>query len=360
MRTTTRIHTRAERLALREANLCRALRTRWRLLAVVSFLRGALTQVLPLAGSGGWWLCALSLLGAYVPYLLCARLLKKTNAATLQEALRAAWGGAGVWLVYLLAAFALLADGLCTLTALTTLFTQGIGARGTQFTLGVLTCAAVLFCLNRDGQAYGMQLLRWPLGAFLLVAALCAPMRADGLFPLGGQGKSAALQALAAGAGLGWPLVLLLMEEPVHQAKRWRDPLPAWGLGLAVLLMVTLTVPHEVLVQHASLAQSLLVPAMYLPSAAELAALCLWMAGLFLALAVAVRCAADALTAPAGRNVSWLAAVLTAAASASQWIPAHRLWQVLQTAQVWLCMPLHVGLWALSIGLMKRRKKEQG
>lgn len=359
MRSISHVYTSAQRLALREKNQRRARRTCWRILAVAGVLRSAFIQVFPMAGASGWWLCMVSLLLALVPYWLCCLLMKKLGASTLPDALRAAFGRVGVWVAFILVAAVLLWDALCTMTALVTLFTQGIGARGTQLTLAVLTGCVMLLCLQRDGLIYGLQMLRWPLGILLVIAVACraGQIRGDHLFPPLGQGMQANLAALRAGAGLGWPLVLLLMEEPAVPRVRWRDPLPAWGLAVGILLLITLTIPHEMMLQYATMAQGMLMTAAFLSPAAQLAILCLWMVGLFLLLAVETRWAADAAMVPSGRESPRIALLMTAMLVASQIMPPDRLWPWLAGVQPWLVLPLVLACAALGLAAIIRQRR---
>ena len=84
----------------------------------------------------------------------------------------------------------LLLDGIASLTALITFFTEGIGARGSQFTLTLLTASVMLIALNRDGLPRGIYLLRHVLLVAAAIIAINALLDAhpDGIVPLLGEG----------------------------------------------------------------------------------------------------------------------------------------------------------------------------
>ena len=129
--------------------------------------RIGLTQLQPLGGSAAWWLSAACMLPGLCVYGALRLLLRRTHTRTLTDCARKLLGNFGGILIMLALTLPLLLDGIASLTALITFFTEGIGARGSQFTLTLLTASVMLIALNRDGLPRGVYLLRH----VLLVAA---------------------------------------------------------------------------------------------------------------------------------------------------------------------------------------------
>ena len=173
MRTFSRVHTPEERLAQRRtAQLC-AWRSLWRVAACASILRTAVTRLLPLCGAAAWWMTAACLAPGLVCYGLCCLALRLTRTQSLPECARLLLGRAGETVLLLLCGAAVAMDGVSSMTALVTLFTQGIGARGTQLTMAVLTGLLLLPCLQRDGLIFGVRFLSRLMLALLGLALLC-------------------------------------------------------------------------------------------------------------------------------------------------------------------------------------------
>ena len=139
MRTISRVHTPEKRRAQRQAAQERAWRSLWRAAACASILRTAVTRLLPLCGAAAWWMAAACLVPGLLCYGLCCLAMRWTRTSTLPECARALLGRAGEAALCLMCSLAAAADGAASMTALVTLFTQGIGARGTQLTMAVLT-----------------------------------------------------------------------------------------------------------------------------------------------------------------------------------------------------------------------------
>lgn len=143
--------------------------TMLRLVCAVSIWRTAMTQVLPLCGAAAWWVTLLCLLPGFAVAVLLRLAMHLTCASTLTEAVRACLGKRGAWAVSLVLAALLLVEGLSGLTALITLFTEGVGTRGTAFTLALLTGGALLLALHRDGLPRAAHFLRWPMAAVAVI-----------------------------------------------------------------------------------------------------------------------------------------------------------------------------------------------
>lgn len=118
------------------------------LLSAVSMTRIGLTQLLPLCGSAAWWLSAACMLPGLCVYGALRLLLRHTHTRTLTDCARKLLGNFGSALIMLTLTLPLLLDGIASLTALITFFTEGIGARGSQFTLTLLTASVMLIALN--------------------------------------------------------------------------------------------------------------------------------------------------------------------------------------------------------------------
>ena len=332
-----------------------------RLIACTSLLRTVLTGVLPLAGSASWWLVpALIAPGALLHLIFCI-LMRKMRAMTLTELALKALGRVGGWAVSYLFALTLALDGAMSLTALICLFTEGIGTAGTQMTVTLLTCGVLAACLHEDGLPRGVYLLRWCILFTLSVMAadLATKARLDGLFPIFGGGASAIRTAVRAGAGMSWPLLLLLTEPPVKENTSHARELPGPVLLCLIFTWIlTLAVPHTTLVTQTGLAQGLLIPVKELHPAVRTLALCVMMLTLFLLTAGEVRCAAQQALAPLPRPYPWLPYALTVLLALTQWLPTDALWQALRAAHGWLLMPfavLLVAVFAASLGRKERK-----
>lgn len=325
MRTTTNVNTPAQRAAMCQLGERRAVRSQWRLILCVSILRTALTRVLPLCGAAGWWVTLICLAPALGLYGIGRLALSKGKALS-----------AGTFL-HGMAALAMLLEALASMTALITLFTQGIGAQGTQQTLAAATAGLMLFCLHEKGLPRGVFFLRWPLLVLLAVglSGLVGMARLDNLWPWQGGGTADLRAGVLAGLGMGWPLMLALMEEPVR-GKGLLEPVPPVILCVCCVLCVSLALPHELLTRHTALADSLLVTVAYQPAWIRLAVICLWLAALFLAIACLVRRSASSVEQLLRRKVRWLPGLLAGCVAAFQWIRSEALWQGLSVCMPWL------------------------
>lgn len=359
MRTIVKARTPEERLAGRLQGERRARQCLIRLVAVVSMLRTLLTRVLPLAGSAGWWMSLVCLLPGVAVYALLALLMRTAGAAVLTDALRACFGRFGAWLLAAVLAALLLLDGASSMTALITLFTEGVGTEGTQFTLALLTGAVLCFCLHRDGLPRGVFFLRWVMLGALAVMALdwLGMARLDGLFPLMGDGAPSLAAAFRAGASLAWPLALMLTAEPVRAGSRFRPLMPVALICFGVMLMGCLSLPHELLVTHHDLSGSLMEMTLHLRPAVRMLAICLMLLALFLTLGGTAHLLTGALAAPAGRGHAWLPYAAIGLFVLSQTTDIRALWTFLRACEPWLLGPLAaLAAAALPVAAVKRRR----
>ncbi len=353
MRTISNVHNQAERVAQRTLSERRATLSALRLFCCVSMLRTAFTQILPLSGSAGWWVAGAGVAAALLLYALACLALKLTRTQTLPECARRVFGPVGAWCVCLIAAAAALIDGASSMTALMTLFTEGVGTAGTQWSLALLTTAALLPCLREDGLTRGVFMLRYLL--LLSLAGCCAALlfraRGDHLFPLGGEGPSSLLASARLGGMLGWSLLLLLMQPAcAPRLGRVRAALPPVALTLAVLLIVSLALPCEVMLPRVTLSDSLLTPALFLPQALRLVCLCLWMLALFLQIGLSAKLSAQWSLAPSGRELYWLPWLAAGLLAATQLFDIRRVWLALQSVSQWLLAPWAAVAAALVVG----------
>lgn len=325
---------------MRRMGELRCLRSQWRLLTCVSILRTAVTRVLPLCGAAGWWVALLCLAPAVMLYTLGRWGLKRRGETCLH----------GNRLACLVAALCLLVEGVSSMTALVTLFTEGVGTPGTAFTLALVAAGMALFALNREGLARGVYLVRWLLLAavVLVLAGHAAKARVDHLFPLLGGGWTDVRRALLAGAGMGWPMLLGLMEPPV---RRRGAVLPPVALGLAGPVCLCLCIPHEVLITRQTLGDTLVQTVAHLSPFGRLVGICLWMSGLFLSVASGCSLGAAQWQTSWGRELPWLAGALALGMAAVQLVDTRALWQALALAEPWLLLSL-----ALCAALCWRKK----
>lgn len=359
MRTIVKTHTPEERLSMRLMGERRATQCMIRLVAVASILRTLLTRVLPLAGSAGWWLTLVCFVPGLAVYTLLTLTMRLTKTAVLTDALRAVFGPFGAWLLAVVLAALLLLDGAASMTALVTVFTEGIGTEGTQFTLALLTGGVLIFCLHRDGLPRGTFFLRWiMLGALSLMAIDWLGMaHLDGLFPIGGDGLPSLIAAFWAGLSLAWPLALLLTAEPVCPGVRLRPVAPVILICFGVVLLTCLSLPHELLVTHHDLSGSLLEMTLHLQPAIRMVAICLLVLALFLALGGTAHLLTGAIAAPAGRGDGWLPYAAVALLVATQLLDIHMLWAFLRACEPWMLLPLAVlALVSLPAALIQRRR----
>ena len=347
-----------QRLA-REMGERRAALSMGRLLCCVLVWRTVMTRILPLCGSSAWWVA----LGCLLPGAAVTGLFRLamclTGASTVTEALRHCLGKAVAAVFSDVLTALLLVEATSMLTALLTVFTQGVGTRGTQFTLALLTGGVLLCCLHREGLPRAVYLLRWGMLALAMLWAAFAlgDVRVDHLFPLHGAGDASLPSALLTGISLGWPLTLLLTFPPCGKQGRLRSGVLSLALAIGLVLLMSLTIPQEVLVRREGLAQWLLLPVQYMPNALRVAGLCLLMVSFFLAVGVAVQLATIHLLAPIRRVPGWLphgvlvALVLTQAAE----IPG--LWGLLRRVEPWLLLPLAgLAVLALPMAFIRRNK----
>lgn len=362
MKTISNVHNQEERIAQRTRSERRTTLSALRLFACVSMLRTAFTQVLPLSGSAGWWVAGAGVAAALLLYALACLALRLTHTQTLPECARCVFGPFGAWCVCLIAAAAALLDGAASMTALMTLFTEGVGTAGTQWSLALLTAAALLPCLREDGLTRGVFMLRYLL--LLALAGCCAALlsraRTDHLFPLGGEGASSLLTAARTGGTLAWSLLLMLMQPAcAPRLSRVRAVLPPSALTLTALLIVTLALPCETIIPRVTLSDSLLTPALFLPQALRLVCLCLWMLALFLQIGLSAKLSAEWSLAPSGRELAWLPWAAAGLLTATQLLDTRGVWLALQSVGQWMLAPWAVVTAALVIGAAAKGRRRR-
>lgn len=327
------------------------------LLCAVSMTRVALTQLLPICGSAAWWLsavCMLPGLGVYGGFRL---LMRRTGTRTLTDCTRKLCGSWGSWLTMLALTLPLLLDGIASLTSLITFFTEGIGARGSQFSLTLLTAAVMLLCLNRDGLGRGVYLLRHVLLAAAGIVAINALLDAhpDGVLPLLGEGIAPLNAGIRSAWGMSWPLVVFLEFPPEGTEKR----APAMLCGLlcapVVLLLLSLAIPPELTVPAPNLASGLVLPTLFLQPAVRTLAQCLLMMTLFLSVAGSAQLAAWFAAARSHTPRKWAPYGLIGLLTLTQLLDISHLWRVLTRMTAWSLLPALLLLAALTAVQLCRR-----
>lgn len=331
-----------QQIASRISGENRAERVMLQLLCAVSFWRTAATRILPLYGTSGWWIALACLLPGFAVALLLRWAMALTGASNVTEAVRVCLGRAGAAAFSVLLALLLAVEGVSALTALLTVFTQGVGTRGTQFTLAVLTGAVMLFALHREGLPRAVYLLRWVMTAAALAVAAFALCEAklDHLFPLHGAEDQSSLSGFLAAPGLAWPVTLLLTLPPGEKRGRICSGILPAAAAVSALIITTLTVPHELLLRRTTLADALLLPAWFAPNALRVIWLCLLMLTFFLSVAASLQLATRHLCAPFSSVPEWLPHVLLAGVVLTQLIDPQYLWQLLVCVEPWLLLPL--------------------
>ena len=325
------------------------------LLSAVSMTRIGLTQLLPLCGSAAWWLSAACMLPGLCVYGALRLLLRHTHTRTLTDCARKLLGNFGGILIMLALTLPLLLDGIASLTALITFFTEGIGARGSQFTLTLLTASA----LNHDGLPRGVYLLRHVLLVAAGIIAINALLDAhpDGIVPLLGEGVPSLLSGIRSAWGMSWVL-LLLLEFPAEEGTR-RTPAMLAGLlpSPVILLLLSLAIPPELTVPGRSLASRLALPTLFLQPAVRTLAQCLLMMTLFLSIAGSAQLAARFLTSSCQKPKKWVPYVLIGLLTLTQLFDISRLWRVLTAFTAWSLVPGVLLLLVLTIARLCRREK---
>ena len=253
----------------------------------------------------------------------------------------------------------LLLDGIASLTALITFFTEGIGARGSQFTLTLLTASVMLIALNRDGLPRGIYLLRHVLLVAAAIIAINALLDAhpDGIVPLLGEGVPPLKNGFRSAWGMSW-MLLLLLEFPAEEGTRGT---PAMFVALlpcpVILLLLSLAIPPELTVPGRSLASRLALPTLFLQPAVRTLAQCLLMMTLFLSIAGSAQLAARFLTSSCQKPKKWVPYVLIGLLTLTQLFDISRLWRVLTALTAWSLVPGVLLLLVLTIARLCRREK---
>lgn len=344
-----------ERLSVRLDGERRAQRAMVQLVCAVSVLRTALTAVVPLAGGASWWVVLVGLLPGLAVYGALALLLHRTGSGSLISLLGRCLGRRGGAAACVLGGALMLGEAAASLTALMTVFTQGLGASGTRWTMALLTCGALAASLHGEGLPRAVVVLRRVLlaGAALTLVLSVQRMQADALFPMLGAGGASVRAALRMAWGLGWTLMFLLAVPEESPRQRLSAPCPVVLTALAAVLFVQLISPHEVLVQTRSLADCLLLPAHDAPSSLRMLAQCLLMLGFFLAIAGNVLLAAEGVKS----SVKWSKTpwALLAVVALSQALDAGTLWRGITRVQPWLLIP-GVALAILCGGVLAYRR----
>lgn len=272
------------------------------LLSAVSMTRVGLTQLLPLCGSAAWWLSAACMLPGLCVYGALRLLLRRTHTRTLTDCARKLLGNFGIIMVMLTLTLPLLLDGIVSLTALITFFTEGIGARGSQFTLTLLS-------------------------------------------------------GIRSAWGMSWVL-LLLLEFPAEEGTRRT---PAMFVALlpcpVILLLLSLAIPPELIVPGRSLASRLALPTLFLQPAVRTLAQCLLMMTLFLSIAGSAQLAARFLTSSCQKPKKWVPYALIGLLTLTQLFDISRLWRVLTALTAWSLVPGVLLLLVLTIARICRREK---
>lgn len=357
MRTISYVHTPEERLAMRLKGERRVARSQWRLATCAVILRTAVTRILPQAGAAGWWMTLVCLLPGLALYGLCCAGMRISKTDTLPACAEKALGSAGVWLLHLLTAAALAAEGAACMTALATLFTEGIGTRGTQLTLGLSAAGLLLFALHSEGLPRGIFFLRIPVAAMAAAAlgGLLALAKTDHLFPVLGDGVTGLQSAFLSGVGMGWIFILPLMQPPADK-KRTAEPWPPVVLCMGVIACLNLALPQELLSANVSLGDSLTGSVAHLAPFPRLMGICLWLALLFLSMASMASLAGRYILVPAGRTCSWLPGMIALCWAAAQGANVRWMWQTMCSVQPWLLAVLGTGAALAWLGCGRRRR----
>lgn len=359
--TGTAVQGRSSELAQRQEAERLCLRSELRLYLLMVCLSQGLTVLFAGTGAAVNWLFPLCLLPGVAMYALGLWLRRSWGAPTLTEGMRAAGGRglAGAWRLYLLCL--LLWQGAAVLTEAVCLMTEGVVTNASPFWIGGLTLGTALCCARQVGLPRCVWLLRVPLMLLLLllVADLGRLGRLDHLLPISGGGDATNLRLLRLGCAVGWPL-LLFGELPAAQAggRRGTGALPPLLLASGTLLGVSLALPTELALTAVNLADTMLLPLVFLTPLNRVLAVTGWLIGLILTLAVSLEKGATmgAGLLP-GRRRGLALGVLTVLLLGMQLISTHALRGVLKAAQPWLLLPgIVLQAAALLLGMLRKRR----
>ena len=327
-----------------------------RFLAGVTFLRTGTVVLTPRAGAAQWWLAALC---GLFPVLLAAFLLlmmRKSGADTLSECVAKRLGQRAANGLRVLEGAALLMEGLCSMTALVVLFTEGVNTAANPMVIALVTAGTLALCARQPGLWRSVGLLTAPLGlmAACVLGNLLALARADHFFPLLGEGVEACLHAGRLGLGGMWPVLLLTECPPVQKTGRSGRKT---GLPLActaLLAGVSAALPHEALYGRESLAGTMLLAGSFLHPINRMLLMCLWMAGLGLATAICCTEAARFFPWPKGEGACLVPALLLLLALL-QGFGTSAMQSAAQAAQGWLWMPYALAALLLALAVLGQR-----
>lgn len=329
------------------------------LLCVVFVWRAAMTRILPLCGPSAWWLSLACLLPGILVAVGFRAVMALTGASTVTEAVRAALGPIGVAVFSWILSLLLLVEAASTLTALLKVFTQGVGTRGTQFTLALLTGAVLLFCLHREGLPRAVYLIRWVMIALLVVLAgyAFAHVQLDNLFPLYSEDKETMVSSFRTGLSIAWPVVLMLTVPSDKKRGFQGSAVAPLALAMGLLLLTVLMLPQKLFLPETGLADLLLMPIRYMPNVLRIAGLCLLMLSFFLSMAASAQLATIHLLAPVGCTVAWLPYAVLAGLVVTQAMDIPQLLALLGAVEPWLLLPLAgVLVIALPFAVIRRKK----
>ena len=328
-------------------------------LCAVSVWRTVMTRLLPVFGHSAWWVALLCALPGIAVAVMLRWMMHLTASATLVEGIRACLGRGGAAICSGGLAVMLLQEGLTSLTALVTLFTEGVGTRGTQFTLALLTGAVLMGCLHREGLPRAVLLLRWGMlaAAAVLVFFMLGDVQLDHLFPLQ-AGNCLNAPMIGRYIGLSWPLILLLTLAPQDSSGRLRQGIIPVFAAIGFVLLTLLTLPKTWLQEQQSMSDWLLLPVWFMPNVVRVLGLCLLMLALFGSIGFTVQLAVQQLEGCAVHLPRWLPYGLLAAMIATQATNTKRLWTLLSQLEPWLFLSiLLVAVCSLVIALYRRKEE---
>lgn len=339
---------RGERMALRSAG---------RLFCIVSVLRTLLTQLLPSAGAAVWWSGAVSLLPGAALYVIACVLLRKTRQGSVTELARYALGCPGAWAASAILGALCFLEAAASLTALVTFFTEGLGTRGTQLTMAILTSCVILLTLHREGLPRAIWLMRYVIGGACILSAamLAGSVRWDHLFPLYGEGPKVTAAGVLRVLSAGWPLVLLASGDRGTKRCAYEVSVPILTVA-AAMIVICLMIPHELLLEQTTLADALMLPSRFAAPGVRTLLQCLTMLLLFLGTALSIHFSSAALCAPMKCQIAWLPAALLVLATAAQALDIAALWRVLTALLRYAIIPVGLLLAVCMLQAVRRKK----
>lgn len=232
-----------------------------RLIATFSLMRTSITEVLPTVGSASWWITPLLIVPGLIVYLTSRSSMRKAKTSSCHDWMLKSMGQAGGCITAAAFTLLVLSDSVLSLNVLTSFFSNIIGVAGTPFEIALVTCIAVMLCLDRKGLPRAISLLRWGMccAGIVIIINEFDLLSVGSLYPIMGDGALQPNQILLLSGKMSWPILVMLLDEQTEVPKKKvvYDLSMLLVCGCWVLLM-NLIVPHEIWMSSNAFADTLM------------------------------------------------------------------------------------------------------